>query len=189
MVNLKRNFTILPRLPLRLSQFPSEVKRTFLDPFANQLFKSKDAQSLEHSNRSTGKMKKRAQLIRNMLHNKKLSRGIIRLDKALIENSFNESKEHKKKIKLSFLLENYKYRQRKRIHDLIENIDVTEPYIIPALFNYKMREIKEEEAESYQVVKRYREMINDPRREVAKIEKNRLSFPRLKCALNKRSLL
>eukprot|EP01022_Parablepharisma_sp_SALTPOND_P015693 TRINITY_DN2248_c0_g1_i1.p1 TRINITY_DN2248_c0_g1~~TRINITY_DN2248_c0_g1_i1.p1 ORF type:complete len:799 (+),score=65.06 TRINITY_DN2248_c0_g1_i1:10532-12928(+) len=75
--------------------------------------------------------------------------------------------------KKTLLLEEYKQQRFKRTEKILEEIDTTEPSIIKPLYQYKLKSILNLEEEVYQMRDHLHEMLRDPRRPVAKIERQK----------------
>ena len=116
-----------------------------------------------------GSTKRRPNLINRKLaqFNKVLSR---------INDECGEKKKGRSKLpdtKNELLMEEYKQQRFKRTLNILEEIDTTDPHIVSALYKYKLRSQLNFEEEVYTIKDHLKEMLRDPRRPVAKIEKQK----------------
>jgi len=81
-----------------------------------------------------------------------------------------------RKLKVETILENYKFERNKVTRDLMQGIYANNPKTLKNEFTYKLSCEIDNENEINSVVKNYRKMMDNTRREAVRMEKTRKKF-------------
>lgn len=71
------------------------------------------------------------------------------------------------------IINEYKEERMKRTARILDEIESAKPSVVKELYKYKLDSILNHEEDIYRMKKQFREMLKDPRRTVAKIEKQK----------------
>ena len=107
---------------------------------------------------------------------REFERKYTRLKNVLSENRLKtcnilSTSKMERKIENVKWVEDYRTEQCKITQDILKGIDTTNPRIIPVLYSYKRDSVQSHEDEVRKVLNNFREMMDNPKREVARIEK------------------
>lgn len=147
------------------------MRHTVYSPTKNMSNNNKDYYSRAMT--CPGQRKHRPNKIMKKMINFDKVMSIIDSDQKLMEG--RKTKETSKTI----LLEEYRLERMKRTEKLLSEIDTTVPDIIKPWYNYKLRSHLTFEEEGYQIREHLHEMLRDPRRPVAKIERQKRARKKL----------
>ncbi len=126
---------------------------------------------------TTGRVSKRPRMI---------ARKMAKLERAMNESGDESRLRQPPQTKRGLLLEEYRQQRFRRTSNILGEIDTTDPRIVRALYQYKLKSILNFEEEGYQIKDHLQEMLRDPRRPVAKIEKQKRMQKRMALFFHRR---
>ncbi len=103
-----------------------------------------------------------------------LQRKFTRLRSLLYQRGRNNSKEIDDRVKLALFEQNYRQERSRMTQKILGRIEATNAGVIPRIYRYKMEEEIGQQEETQSVIAGFRTMMQDPRRAVARVERQRL---------------
>eukprot|EP00826_Nyctotherus_ovalis_P049353 TRINITY_DN5959_c0_g1_i3.p1 TRINITY_DN5959_c0_g1~~TRINITY_DN5959_c0_g1_i3.p1 ORF type:complete len:250 (-),score=44.85 TRINITY_DN5959_c0_g1_i3:165-914(-) len=114
--------------------------------------------------------------------------NILRKKFAVIERTFanyEDTQDIEERVRRELDMEDYKQRRLERTSKLLNEIDTTDPATVERMYRYKLDSTLFFQNECYKIKRRLCEMLEDPKRLVARIERRKRVKP-LVLSLNKR---